>query len=232
MALGTRSVAHPPTRRHLLMMRIGTGLLITVLTVSTAQALDVDLEAYREARRSGALGVVTGRIYAESPTPNGQPRAISPATVTLAPRSAALEARLQRLKEESRESAGGFTTAAPAMRKAKERYERELLEAGAPDLAVLVAVDTEGRFRIPDVPAGSWLVLAWHSSPVDVSVPKGKPKERRLYQPGTRLQGYQSVTVWLQEVTVTGGGTVTLELTDRNGWFRGVAEERVRDAGR
>jgi hypothetical protein len=225
-------VAHPSTRRQLHLMRIGTGLLIALLTVSTAHALDVDLEAYRGARRSGALGVVAGRIYAESRTPDGQPRGISPATVTLAPRSAALEARLRQLKEESRDSAGGFTTAVPAMRQAKERYERELLEAGAPDLAVLVAVDAEGRFRIPDVPAGTWLVLAWHSAPVDVSTPKGKPKERSLYQPRTRLQGYQSVTVWLQEVTVTGGGTVTLDLTDRNGWFRGVAEERVRDAGR
>ena len=213
-------------------MRIGAGLLIALLTVSTAQALDVDLEAYRGARRSGALGVVAGRIYAESRTPGGQPVAISPATVTLAPRSAALEARLRQLKEASRGSAGGFTTAVPAMRQAKEHYERELLEAGAPDLAVLVAVDAEGRFRIPDVPAGNWLVLAWHSAPVDVSTPKGKPKERSLYQPRTRLQGYQSVTVWMQEVTVTGGGTVTLDLTDRNGWFRGVAEERLRDAGR
>jgi hypothetical protein len=31
---------------------------------------------------------------------------------------------------------------------------------------------------------------------------------------------------------VTGGETTTVELTDRNGWFRGVAEERVLDTGR
>jgi hypothetical protein len=40
------------------------------------------------------------------------------------------------------------------------------------------------------------------------------------------------VTVWLQTLTVAGGATATVELTDRNGWFRGVIEERVLDTGR
>jgi hypothetical protein len=38
--------------------------------------------------------------------------------------------------------------------------------------------------------------------------------------------------VWLQEVTVAGSATATLDLTDRNGWFNGVIEERVLDVGR
>jgi hypothetical protein len=38
--------------------------------------------------------------------------------------------------------------------------------------------------------------------------------------------------VWLREVSVTGGATATVELTDRNGWFRGVVEEKMLDAGR
>jgi hypothetical protein len=212
------------------MMR--AGLLALVLAASTAHALDASLEPYREARRAGALGVVAGRIYSEPRTPRGEALPLVGATVTLVPRSAALEGKLQRLKEQSRESSVAFAAAAPAMRKAQAGYERELLEAGFPDLALVVAVDREGAFRIPDVPAGEWLVLAWHNTPVDVSVPKSKTKERRMYQPQQRLQGYQSVTVWLRDVAVTGSATATLDLTDRNGWFQGVVEERVLDAGR
>ena len=37
------------------------------------------------------------------------------------------------------------------------------------------------------------------------------------------------MTIWLRELTVAGGATVTVDLTDRNGWFRGVIEERVQD---
>jgi hypothetical protein len=208
------------------------GLVALLLVASTAHALDASLEPYREARRAGALGVVTGKVYAEPRTPRGQIRPMTGTTVTLLPRSAALEARLQRLKEQSRESSTAFAGTAPAMRKAQEGYERELLEAGFPDLTVVVAVDGEGGFRIPDVPAGAWLVLAWHSTPVGTSVPKTKTKERSLHQPQPRLYGFQSVTVWLRDVTVVGSTTATLDLTDRNGWFHGVIEERVLDAGR
>jgi len=232
MAVGSRPLADSSFLRCLPVMRLAGALLTLALGVSTAYALDVGLEPYREARQTGALGVVAGRVYAEARTADGQPRPMAGATVSLVPRSPGLEARLQRLKAESRDSPNGFTAAVPAMRKAQEAYERELLEAGVPDLAMRIAVDGEGRFRLDDVPAGSWLMLAWHSSPVDVSAPKGKPKERRQYQPQTRLQGYQSVTVWLREITVTGAATASLDLTDRNGWFRGVIEERVLDVGR
>jgi hypothetical protein len=152
-------------------------------------------------------------------------------TVTLLPRSEALLARLERLKAQARESSTAFTAAAPAMRKAKEVYERELLHAGAPDLTPMVLVEPDGGFRIDDVPAGAWVLLAWYSTPVNVSTPKDKIRERNVYQPQPGLRGFQSVTVWLREVSVTGGATATVELTDRNGWFRGVAEERALDAG-
>jgi hypothetical protein len=203
-----------------------------LLLASSAEALDVSVQAYREARRTGALGVVAGRVYAEQRTLRVPPRPMTGTTVTLLPRSEALLARLERLKEQSRESSTAYTAATPAMRKAKETYERELLQAGAPDLTPIVLVDRDGGFRIDDVPAGAWVLLAWYSTPVDVSTPKAKSRARELYQPQPRLHGFQSVTVWLREVTVTGGATATVELTDRNGWFLGVVEERGLDAAR
>jgi hypothetical protein len=205
--------------------------LALLLVTASAQAQDVSVEAYWQARRAGALGVVGGRVFAESRTPTASPRPIPGTTVTLLPRSAALLTQLERLKQQARESSTAFAAAAPAMRKAMEVYERDLLRAGAPDLTPMVLVDSEGVFRIEDVPAGSWLLLAWHSTPVDLSTPKTKAKERGLYQPHARLQGFQSVTVWLREVAVVGGATVTEKLTDRSVWFQGVAEERVLDTG-
>ncbi len=211
---------------------MGPVVLLMLLLAASAEALDVRVEPYREARRAGALGVVVGRVAAEPRTLRVPSRPYTGATVTLLPHSKALVARLEQLKEGSRESSTAFTAAAAAMRKAREVYERELLEAGAPDLTPLVLVDQDGNFKIDEVPAGPWMLIAWHSSPVDVSTPKAKARQRGQYQQQSRLQGFQEVTVWLRELTVTGSATATVELTDRNGWFRGVVEERVLDTGR
>jgi hypothetical protein len=137
---------------------------------------------------------------------------------------------LESLKRGARDSVQSFRDAAPAMRKAREVYEREILQAGAPDLTPLLQVDADGSFRIDDVPAGPWLVLAWHSSTTDVATSRINPKERQLFPSLQRLRGFQAVTVWLREVSVAGGKTETLELNDRNQWFRGVIEERLLDA--
>jgi hypothetical protein len=208
-----------------------SAVLALLLLGSSAEALDVSVEPYRQARQTRALGVVAGRVYAEQRTLRVPALPMTGTTVTLLPRSEALLARLERLKAQARESSTAFTAAAPAMRKAKEVYERELLHAGAPDLTPMVLVEPDGGFRIDDVPAGAWVLLAWYSTPVNVSTPKDKIRERNVYQPQPGLRGFQSVTVWLREVSVTGGATATVELTDRNGWFRGVAEERALDAG-
>jgi hypothetical protein len=225
-----RPLADPSARPRAGLMR--AVALALLLVTASAEALEVDIEPYRTARRAGALGVVAGRVYSEPRTPRAQVQPFTGTTVTILPRSEALLATLERLKEGSRESSTAFTAAAPAMRKAQETYERELLHAGAPDLTPMIAVDQAGGFRIDDVPAGAWILLAWHSSPVDVSTEKQKSKQRNPYLPRTRLQGYQAVTVWLRELTVAGRETAMLDLTDRNGWFRGVIEERVLDTGR
>jgi hypothetical protein len=215
------------------MRRLVLALLLGLASV--AEALDVNVAPYQESRRAGSLGVVTGRVAAEPRTLQAPARPFTGTIVMLLPRSEALLARLERLRQGARESAAAFTAAAPAMRKARETHERELWEAGAPDLTPTVTVEADGSFKIEDVPAGAWMLLAWHGSPVNVGSPApSKPKTQRkeLYLPQSRLQGYQEVTVWLREVTVTGGETASLELTDRNGWFRGVEEERMPGAGR
>ncbi|HET7343266.1 MAG TPA: hypothetical protein VFL90_17495 [Methylomirabilota bacterium] len=206
--------------------------LAVLLVAAPAAALDVAVEPYRQASLAGTVGTVTGRVYAESRTPNGPAQPITGTTVTLLPRSQALVLELERLKEQSRQSSKAFAAAAPAMRRAQDEFERALLTAGAPDLSPRMQVAADGTFRVADVPAGDWLLVAWHSSPADVSVAKSRPRDRQLYQLDKRLTGYQAVIVWLRDLMVSAGQTSTLELTDRNEWFRGVIEERSLDAGR
>jgi hypothetical protein len=210
---------------------LARGLLVVLLlTATVARALDVDLEPYREARRSGTLGSVAGRVTAEPTRPELPGRPFVGATVTLLPRSPILVQKLETLKRGARDSVQSFRDAAPAMRKAREAYEREILVAGAPDLTPLVQVDADGTFRFDDLPAGAWLIFAWYSVSRDVATSRVNPKERQHFPTLTRLRGFQDVTVWLREVTVAGGTTATVELNDRNDWFRGVVEERVLDA--
>ena len=211
---------------------IRAALLGLALAVVPAEALDVGVQPYRDAAQAGAVGTVSGRVYAEARTPGGQPKPLSGATITLLPKSQALFLSFEGFKEDARRSSKQFTAAALSMRRAQEAYERELLQAGFPDLAPRIAVGPDGAFSIPDVPAGAWLVVVWHSSPMDVSSPKAKSKERQLYQMDGRLTGFQAVSVWLREVTIAKGETATLELTDRNEWFRGVIEEKTRGAVR
>ena len=214
---------------------MSAAVLVLLVWAGPAEARDVSIERYEEARRAGAIGVVAGRAAAEPRTLRTPAQPLTGTTVRLLPRSEALMTRLERLRETSRESSTAFAAAAPAMRRAHEVYERELLEAGAPDLTPMVLVDQDGTFRIDDLPAGAWVLIAWHSAPVDVSPAKKSTSKkhetgkRSLYRPQSRLEGYQAVTIWLRELTVAGGATVTVELTDRNGWFRGVIEERVQD---
>jgi hypothetical protein len=230
MAVVPRSVADASPGRGAGMIR---AVLVAVLLVAVpAAALDVSLDTYREAQRAGTIGAVTGRVVAEPPTLRTSGLPFTGTTVALLPRSDALIARLEQLKESSRQSSGSFSGAVPAMQRAREAYERELWELGAPDLATTMLVDADGAFRLEDVPAGAWMAIAWHSSTVDLAAGKVNVKERKTYRTQPRMQGFQSVTIWIRTVTVAGGETATLDLTDRNAWFRGVIEERRPDAGR
>jgi hypothetical protein len=208
------------------------GAVALLLLLAEPAALDVDVAAYRQAGLAGEVGVVSGHVWEEPRTRNGSPRPFTGTTITLLPRSQTLVLELERLKERARQSSPDFTAAAPAMRAAQEGYERALLVAGAPDLSPRVLVATDGTFRLPELPAGAWLVLAWYSTAVNTSAPRSRPREQQLYQLDKRLTGYQAVTVWLQEVSVARGQTADVELTDRNEWFRGVIEEKVLDTGR
>src|SRR5262245_46811243 len=177
VAVGPRPLAHPSAHRALMIraLTIRALLVVILLIAGVAQALDVDLEPYREARRTGALGSVAGRVIAEPTRPDLPGRPFVGATVTLLPRSPILMETLENLKRGARDSVQAFRNAAPAIRKAREAYERELLVAGAPDLTPLLQVDADGTFRFDDLPGGAWLIFGWYSMPKDVATSHVNP---------------------------------------------------------
>jgi len=197
-----------------------------------AGGFDTAPEPYREAALAGNVGVVAGRVYEERRQPTDAERGLVGTVVTLVPRSPKLLEELDAIRRGARGSAGAFRASAAALRRAREAYERALLEAGFPDLVVTLAVGPSGEFALEGVPAGDWILIASRSVFVSKPSPKEKAKVLGSYARGTRMIGYDAVTVWVRELRVTGGRGEPIELTDRNVWFTGVVEERVLDAGR
>jgi hypothetical protein len=195
--------------------------------------VDAPIERYRDAAAARELGGIQGRAYQERRRASGPDVPLTGVAVSLLPRSEAWLLRLNAIKRGARDSMDTYREAAPAVRRAREAYEKALLEAGAGDLPTGATVDGEGRFTLEGVPAGPWVLLGVRSTYVSKT-----PQERPI-APGTpgrqpalplpflvpdRLAGYYVVTYWLRELTVAGGGVEPVDLTDRNVWFTGVAE--------
>jgi hypothetical protein len=214
------------------MSRLRLALLALVLVAGPAHALDVPVAPYLQSLSARAVGVVEGRVYEHRRQPQAPDVPLPGANVVLVPRSEALARTLEELKRQARDSPGEYREAVTRMRRAKETYERELSQAGAADLVRPVSVDAEGTFRAVDVPAGDWVIIGSHTNFVPASTARTTSKERDKYRVAPRVTGYEAVRLWMRAVTVTPGGRESVELTDRNVWFSGVAENRVMDTGR
>lgn len=215
-------------------MRGWMALALALLAVPAVAAVDVDLTGYTSAERAGAAMAVTGSAFAERAKPDAADTPLVGAAVVAVPRSEALLRRLAELRDGARDSASAFRDAALLMQRAREAYERELWDAGAPQLVRHAVVDSGGRFDLGRLPAGRWLVLAVWDRAAHVRTVKPERRERRereLYLPAPRLSGIRARLVWLREISVSADEPIALELTDRNVWFSGVIEERTQDAG-
>lgn len=226
------AAAGADSAERLIRWALALGLL--ALSPSAAQALDVLPAQYRAAAAAGAVGSVTGRVYEERRRPDGNDQPLAGAAVTLLPRSAQFLQKLEAVKRTSRNSMNDYRAAAPAIQTLKAAYEKELWDSGAVDLVMGTIVAPDGRFSVENLPAGDWVLFVTSSVATDKKVveSKGARKERGVYVPGTYLTGYQRLTVWLREITVSGGRAENVELIERGAWFSGVVEERAPDASR
>lgn len=198
-------------------------------SVAAASGADVRVDAYRQAASAGAVGIVAGRAWEERRKPGGIEQPLVSTVVTLVPHSPALMARLEEIRTRSRDSVSAYRASARAIRLAREAYEKELWEVGAADLVRTSVVDATGNFKIQDLPRGAWLLIATRSVFVDRASPRVTKRERGTYAPALRLMGFNAVSVWVRELTVSAGRTQEVELMDRNVWFTGLEEERALD---
>lgn len=208
------------------------ALCVLLSMAGDAHALDVAVTPYLQALSAREVGVVEGRVYEHRRQPQAPDLPLPGTSVVLIPRSAALVRTLEDLKGHARHSATSYRETVTRMRQAKETYERELSQAGAADLVRPVSVDADGTFRAVDVPAGEWLVMASHAEFVATPAARATNTEREKYRMSSRVTGFESVRLWMRAVAVVPGGHASVELTDRNVWFTGVAETRVMDSGR
>ena len=213
-------------------MRAWAVLTLALIAGPVSAAVDVDLQRYADAARSGAAAVVSGRAYAERRTPDSPDTPLAGTTIVAMPWSEGVARRLEQLREGARASAAAYRDAASLMQKAREDYERALWDAGAADLVLTAVVDAAGRFNLGPLPEGRWLVLGTSDHFHEVQGPKAARGDGAMYAPRRRLVGYRSRLVWLREVAVTPARPAELELTDRNVWFTGVVEERMLDPAR
>jgi hypothetical protein len=206
------------------------GLLVA--HASAVQALDVLPERYRAAAAAGSVGIVSGRVYEERRKPEGPDLPLAGAAVTLVPRSAEFVRKLEAVKGTARNSMNDYRAAAAAIQRLKADYEKELWQSGVADLVVGTVAGSDGRFSVENIPAGDWLLIVTRSVATDTRAVDAAKKTRGVYTPRTHLTGYQRVTIWLREVTVSNGRPESVDLVERGAWFSGVVEERAPDAGR
>ncbi len=216
--------------------RVISRLLVLALLFAgspAVEAFDVLADPYRAAAAAGAVGNVTGRVYEERRRPEGADQPLAGAAVTLLPRSAEFLRKFEEVKRTARNSVSDYRAAASAILTLRRAYEKALWESGAVDLVMATVVEADGRFLVENLPAGDWLLIVTRSVATDKR-PAGTPskQQRGVYAPGTHLTGYQRLTIWLREVTVSSGRSESVDLAERSAWFSGVVEERAPNAGR
>lgn len=203
---------------------------LLLLAVALAPALDVRTEPYREAATAGALGAVAGQAVAENLRRGATPQPVTDVAVMLVPRSEAFLGELERIRSLGRREMSAYRTSARAVTDARRVYERALWDSGAAELVRATTTDPEGRFSIEGLPAGAWLLLAQRAVFVPKTSGPMSKRDRELFDRRPQLTGYYAVTFWLREITIAPGQATDVELTDRNAWMTGIAEERL-DAG-
>ena len=219
------------------MIRLNTvaAMLVAVAMVSDAVAgarigsLDVDLQRYRA--DTGA-GTVTIRAYQEHKRSDGPGSALTDVTVIMLPRSAALLDRLTKIKDSARDSLARYRAAATEMRRAQDDFVKAVSAADGETLVRQGAVDDDGKIILADVPAGEWIMLARRAAFIEKPSGTTTQRERRIYTLSKPMEGFRDVTVWMKDLNLRPGSSESIELTDRNVWFRGVEEVRRTGPGR
>jgi len=200
-----------------------------VATCGTGIGADPDLsglvEPYLQARRQEALGMLAAKAYVEPLRPSGEPKPQPAVSLVLLPYSAAFEAQLDAVKAGLRDSVDSYVQAVGRIEAARVEYERALVTAGAGELVRNETTDARGSVELPGLPAGDWLLLAWHEGGYVSKQNRLQQQDLKKYQDFPTAASYSVVTYWRSRVTVRKGETVEVSLTDRSIWMTAGRQE-------
>ena len=200
-------------------------LLLTGSGLAGERDLAGLVEVYLKARDARALGTLTARAHAEPTRPSAQPAPWPSVSVVLLPYSAAFEAELDTVKAGLRDSLDGYVQAVARIEGARVDYERALLDAGGGELVRGEVTDAQGSVRLGDMPAGEWLLLAWHEGGHMSKRFRVREQDAKRYPHVPTSVTYSIVTYWRARVAVRQGETVEVTVTDRNVWMTAARQE-------
>ena len=208
------------------MVGLAAGLLLVVTLPAAAEDTNTVLAPYLRARDEGRTHAVSGEVFAEPRSPTGSPTPYGDVSVLLLPYASDFEAELDRIRLGLRDSPLAYVEAAGRLRAARETYEHELLFAGGGELIRGEVSDAGGHFRFAEVPAGSWLILAWREIPHGTAPRRVPGRDQGAFVGNLERMGYVAVEYWRQRLDVRPGETIGIRLHDRNIWATLVREEQ------
>ena len=230
MALDTSALENPPRRS---LIRPGWGILGAILGlalwggIAGAQDRGAFLAPYWSAIERGQFGTLRGSAFVEPRRRQETATPLAGVTITVLPPSPRLLADLEAVKAHARDSARHYLEAAGEVRRIKDAYELALYQGGAADLVFTAVTDEGGRFELPRVPAGEWVLLGRHEL-LHAKAPRKIPQSQaRGFALEPTPSGYRAVTYWLIKLMVEAGKGGSVELHDRSPWFTGVQEEKT-----
>lgn len=208
-----------------LIARLLTALALAGLAPASAEEVGALIAPYLRARDEGALGELAAEVHGLPRRPVEAPTPLDGVAVLLLPYSAQVDAELETVKAQLRDSLKAYGGSAQKVSAIRVAYERELLSAGAGELIRGEVSDAKGMLRLSGVPAGDWLVLAWREVFHPQRAPRVKRPDASRFTDVPVAIGHDVVSFWRARVSITAGATASIALTDRNVWLTAVREE-------
>ncbi len=186
-----------------------------------------------KAREAGRL---TGRLFFEPTKPEGEVKPLTGDTVLALPSTPPLWTALAQLRQGYRASAAEYTSVVGRFDRLVQDYRQRVEREGGGELVHTAVVDSEGRFELL-LPGGSWVLVVNHSivTPIKGPPPKAKrpppPRSSGGSTPPSLLPEpapptkVREVSLWAYRIEVPAGGSVRVDLHDRNRWLSHIVKE-------
>ena len=213
----------PPVTRALGASGIALMALIGAASVRADGMTDL-VTPYLRARDDHVVGEVVGRAYRDAARPTAPAVPLEGVSVMLLPYSPSVESEFDDIKDHLRDSLKHYMGASGDIDAARSAYESDLIWVGGGELVRGEVSNAQGLVTFAGVPAGEWILLAWHEEGRPGKPPKLRAQETRGFRDIPVSAGHSVVTYWSMRIRVTSGEATTVEFNDRNVWIAAIHE--------